>query len=142
MARGARPLDWGAGENLALATLLLEGAPIRLTGQDSGRGTFSHRHAILWDVEDGHPYLPLQHLTPDQAPVRIFNSPLSEAGVLGFEYGYSLDYPEGLTLWEAQFGAFCNAAQVLVDQFLAAGEDKGQRLSGLVLLWPHGFEGR
>jgi 2-oxoglutarate dehydrogenase E1 component len=115
---------------------------VRLTGQDSGRGTFSHRHAILHDYENGHTYMPLQHLAPNQAPVEIINSPLSEVGVLGFEYGYSLDCPEGLVLWEAQFGDFWNVAQVIVDQFIASAENKWGRLSGLVLLLPHGFEGQ
>jgi 2-oxoglutarate dehydrogenase E1 component len=142
MAHGERPLDWSAGEALAFATLAAEGARVRLTGQDSERGTFSHRHAILHDVENGQLYRVLQNLTPDQAPVEIYNSPLSEAGVLGFEYGYSLDYPDGLVIWEAQFGDFWNAAQVIVDQFIAASEDKWRRLSGVTLLLPHGFEGQ
>jgi 2-oxoglutarate dehydrogenase E1 component len=141
MARGEKPLDWSAGEGLAFASLAAEGARVRLSGQDTERGTFSHRHAVLHDIENGNTYRPLQNLTPDQAPVEIYNSPLSEAGVLGFEYGYSLDYPEGLVGWEAQFGDFWNAAQVIVDQFIAASEDKWRRLSGIVLLLPHGFEG-
>jgi 2-oxoglutarate dehydrogenase E1 component len=141
MVRGERPLDWSAGEALAFATLAAEGARVRLTGQDTARGTFSHRHAVLHDIENGNVYRPLQNLTPDQAPVEIYNSPLSEAGVLGFEYGYSLDYPEALVGWEAQFGDFWNAAQVIVDQFIAASEDKWRRLSGVTLLLPHGFEG-
>jgi 2-oxoglutarate dehydrogenase E1 component len=142
MARGERPLDWAAGEALAFATLATEGARIRLSGQDSERGTFSHRHAVLHDVENGQRYMPYRNLAPDQAPVDIYNSPLSETGVLGFEYGYSLDMPEGLVAWEAQFGDFWNAAQVIVDQFIAAGEDKWRRLSGIVLLLPHGMEGQ
>jgi 2-oxoglutarate dehydrogenase E1 component len=142
MAEGAKPLDWSAAEALALASLAVEGHPIRLSGQDSARGTFSQRHAALHDIVDGHAYCPLQHLSPDQARVDILNSPLSEAGVLGFEYGYSLDCPEGLILWEAQYGDFWNAAQVVVDQFIASAEDKWQRMSGLVLLLPHGFEGQ
>jgi len=112
-----------------------------LTGQDSARGTFSQRHAVLHDEQDGHQYVPLRHLADGQAPVEIYNSPLSELAVLGFEYGYSLDYPEALVLWEAQFGDFVNAAQVVVDQFIASAETKWRRLSGLVLLLPHGFEG-
>jgi 2-oxoglutarate dehydrogenase E1 component len=141
MAAGERPLDWAAAEALALASLATEGVRIRLTGQDTIRGTFSQRHAALYDQEEGYGYVPLQHLAPDQAPVEIINSPLSEAGALGFEYGYSLDCPDGLVLWEAQFGDFVNAAQVYIDQFIASGEDKWQQLSGLVLLLPHGFEG-
>lgn len=142
MARGEAPLDWAAAEALALATLAVGGARVRLSGQDSGRGTFSHRHAILHDVEDGRVWIPLQNLSSDQAPVTILNSPLSEAGVLGFEYGYSIAYPDALVMWEAQFGDFVNAAQVIVDQFLAGAEDKWRSLSGLVLLLPHGFEGQ
>jgi 2-oxoglutarate dehydrogenase E1 component len=142
MAAGKRPLDWAAGEALAFATLAIEGMRVRLTGQDTQRGTFSHRHAVLHDMEDGKAYVPLQHLSPTQAPVEIHNSPLSEAGVMGFEYGYSLDWPDGLVLWEAQFGDFNNAAQVIIDQFICSAEDKWNRLSGLVLLLPHGFEGQ
>ncbi|HTB86193.1 MAG TPA: 2-oxoglutarate dehydrogenase E1 component [Candidatus Sulfotelmatobacter sp.] len=141
MAGGGHPVDWAAAEILALATLATEGVNIRLTGQDSARGTFSHRHAIFYDHEDGFPYVPLQNLAEDQAPVEIVNSPLSEAGALGFEYGYSLDCPGGLVLWEAQFGDFINSAQVILDQFITSAESKWQRLSGLVLLLPHGFEG-
>lgn len=140
-ARGGRPLDWAAAEAAAFGTLALEGYRVRLSGQDSARGTFSQRHAVLHDVEDGHTYIPLEHLAPTQAPVEMINSPLSEAGVLGFEYGYSIEWPNGLILWEAQFGDFANAAQVIVDQFLASGEEKWHRLSGLVLLLPHGLEG-
>ncbi|MCA9117641.1 MAG: 2-oxoglutarate dehydrogenase E1 component, partial [Planctomycetaceae bacterium] len=142
MAAGKRPLDWAAGEALAFGTLAAEGHRIRLTGQDAGRGTFSQRHAVLHDFVDGHTWVPLQHLSDDQGPVEIHNSPLSEAGVLGFDYGYSLDCPDGLVLWEAQFGDFVNAAQVIIDQFLSSAEDKWNRLSGLVLLLPHGFEGQ
>ena len=141
MALGTKPLDWAAGEALALASLSVQGLRIRFSGQDSQRGTFSHRHAVLHDVYDGHTYMPLRHLAADQAPVEIYNSPLSEAGVLGFEYGYSLDCPDGLVMWEAQFGDFCNAAQVVIDQFIVSAEDKWNRLSGIVLLLPHGFEG-
>jgi 2-oxoglutarate dehydrogenase E1 component len=142
MARGARPLDWGAAEALALATLALEGTRIRLVGQDSRRGTFSHRHAVLHDHETGVPYTPLAHLREGQGPVEIRDSLLSEAAALGYEYGYSLDMPEGLTVWEAQFGDFVNGAQVLIDQFLSSAEAKWRRLSGLVLLLPHGMEGQ
>lgn len=142
MAQGRHALDWAAAESLAFATLATEGMRVRLGGEDCGRGTFSHRHAVLHDHEDGHRYTPLQHLAPDQAPVDIVNSPLSETGVLGFEYGYSLDCPNGLILWEAQFGDFVNAAQVIVDQFIVSAEKKWDHLSGLVLLLPHGLEGQ
>jgi 2-oxoglutarate dehydrogenase E1 component len=141
MARGEKPLDWAAAEALAFASLAVEGHPVRLSGQDSERGTFSHRHAVLHDFENGRTYVPLQNLAPGQSPVDIYNSPLSETGVLGFEYGYSLDYPEALVIWEAQFGDFLNVGQPIVDQFIAAAEDKWRRLSGLTLLLPHGFEG-
>jgi 2-oxoglutarate dehydrogenase E1 component len=142
MARGERPLDWSAGEALAFGTLATEGVRVRLSGQDTERGTFSHRHAVLHDVENGHRYMPLQNLAPEQASVEIYNSPLSEIGVLGFEYGYSLDTPDGLVAWEAQFGDFWNVAQTIVDQFIAAAEDKWRRLSGITLLLPHGMEGQ
>ena len=142
MAEGKRPFDWGTAEALAFASLVVEGCPVRLSGQDSGRGTFSHRHAVLHDVENGTPHIPLQHLAPDQAQFQVWDSPLSEIAVLGFEYGYSLDTPEGLTIWEAQFGDFCNVAQVIIDQFITSSEDKWQRLSSLVMLLPHGFEGQ
>ena len=141
MARGERPLDWSAAEALAFASLVTEGTPVRLSGQDSARGTFSQRHSVLHDYENGKTYTLLSGLAPDQAPFDVYNSPLSETGVLGFEYGYSLDRPDGLVMWEAQFGDFCNAAQVIIDQFIASAEDKWRRLSGLVLLLPHGFEG-
>lgn len=142
MAEAKRPLDWAAGEALAFASLAAEGHRVRLTGQDALRGTFTQRHAALYDYQTGRPYIPLQHLAEGQAEVEIYNSPLSEAGVLGFEYGYSLDYPEALVLWEAQFGDFVNVAQVYIDQFLASAEAKWNRLSGLVLLLPHGLEGQ
>ncbi len=142
MADQQRPLDWATAEALAFATISLEGHRVRLSGQDVERGTFSQRHAVLHDVQDGHTYMPLGHLDPKQGFIEIVNSPLSEAGVLGFEYGYSLDFPEGLTIWEAQFGDFWNVAQVIVDQFIASAEDKWNRLSGLVMLLPHGFEGQ
>jgi len=141
MAEGARPLDWAAGEALALASLAADGARIRLTGQDTARGTFSHRHARLHDFENGSTWSPFASVAPDQGPVEIENSPLSEVGALGFEYGYSLEYPEALVAWEAQFGDFVNAAQVIVDQFIVSAEQKWHRLSGIVLLLPHGFEG-
>jgi 2-oxoglutarate dehydrogenase E1 component len=142
MAAGEQPLDWSAAEALAFASLSAAGVRVRLSGQDSGRGTFSQRHAVLYDYETGQALTPLQHLGENQGPVDIINSPLSEAGVLGFDYGYSLDCPDGLICWEAQFGDFSNAAQVIIDQFIASAEDKWNRLSGLVLLLPHGFEGQ
>jgi 2-oxoglutarate dehydrogenase E1 component len=142
MAVGERKLDWGTAESLAFATLAIEGYRIRMTGQDSERGTFSQRHAMLHDYVSGEKYMPLRHLSEDQAPVEITNSSLSETGVLGFEYGYSLDWPDGLVLWEAQFGDFVNVAQVIIDQFITSAEDKWRRLSGLVMLLPHGFEGQ
>ena len=142
MAEGAKPLDWGAGEALAFATLLAEGTHVRLSGQDAARGTFAHRHAVLHDVEDGRHYVPLQNVAPDQARFSVWNSPLNETGVLGFDWGYSLDVPEALVVWEAQFGDFTNVAQVIVDQFISSAEQKWRRLSGLTLLLPHGFEGQ
>jgi 2-oxoglutarate dehydrogenase E1 component len=141
MAIGEHPLDWAAGEALAFASLATEDVRVRMSGQDSERGTFSHRHAVLHDYETGEKYFSLQHVPNGKAPVEIINSPLSETGVLGFEYGYSLDCPDALVLWEAQFGDFWNVAQPIVDQFIASGEDKWQQLSGVVLLLPHGFEG-
>ncbi len=141
MSQGQRPLDWATGEALAFAGLLVEGHPVRLSGQDVERGTFSQRHSVLHDTETGEKFTPLRELTEDQARLDIINSPLCEAGVLGFEYGYSLDCPEGLVVWEAQFGDFWNVAQVIVDQFITSAEDKWGRLSHLTLLLPHGFEG-
>ncbi len=134
--------DWGTGEALAYASLLDEGFPVRISGQDVRRGTFSHRHAVLFDVETGEPYAAHGALCRGKARFDVWNSPLSEAGVLGFEFGYSLDYPDGLVVWEAQFGDFLNGAQVIVDQFITSSEDKWTRLSGLVLLLPHGYEGQ
>jgi 2-oxoglutarate dehydrogenase E1 component len=136
------PFDWGTAEWLALGSLLVGGTRIRLTGQDSRRGTFSHRHAMLFDAETGAPHVPLARLEEGQATFEVLDSPLSEAGCLGFEWGYSLDSPDALILWEAQFGDFVNGAQVIIDQFLISSEDKWHRLSGLVLLLPHGFEGQ
>jgi 2-oxoglutarate dehydrogenase E1 component len=135
-------VDWGTAENLAFATLLLQGVRCRLTGQDVRRGTFSHRHAVIFDSETGRRYTRLGHLSPDQAQLEIYDSSLSEAGVLGFEWGYSLDSPDALVCWEAQFGDFVNAAQVIIDQFISSSEDKWHRLSGLVMLLPHGMEGQ
>jgi len=142
MAIGKTRLDWAAGEALAFGSLSIEGHPLRLSGQDVERGTFSHRHAVLHDVDNNAKYMGLGRLRADQARVEIVNSPLSEAAVLGFEYGYSLDCPEGLVMWEAQFGDFCNVAQCIVDQFIVSAEDKWNRLSRLVMLLPHGFEGQ
>ncbi len=141
-AHNGKGLDWGAGEHLAFASLLAQGHPVRLTGQDSQRGTFTHRHAAVHDVHTGAVYMPLAHLGKDQAPVDIYDSPLSENGVLGFEYGYSLDCPDGLVIWEAQFGDFTNGAQVIIDQFISSAEDKWLRLSGLVMFLPHAYEGQ
>jgi 2-oxoglutarate dehydrogenase E1 component len=136
------PFDWGTGEALAFATLMLEGTPVRLSGQDCERGTFSHRHAVWSDVETGQKFSPFKHLDSKQGRFCVYNSLLSENAVLGFDYGYSLDYPEMLCLWEAQFGDFANGAQVVIDQFLVSGESKWQRVSGIVLLLPHGYEGQ
>jgi len=142
MAAGKRVIDYGMAEALAFASLVTRGVPIRMSGQDTRRGTFNHRHSCLIDVADESEYMPLQHLSPDQALIEIYNSELSEAAVLGFEYGFSRDYPEALTLWEAQFGDFANGAQIIIDQFICAGEEKWGLLSGLVLLLPHGYEGQ
>jgi 2-oxoglutarate dehydrogenase E1 component len=141
MARGEAPLDWSAGENLAYATLLRAGTHVRLTGQDTERGTFGHRNAVIHDAKTGATYTPLADLGPGAGVFEVYNSPLSETGCMGFEFGYSLDYPEALVLWEAQFGDFANGAQVIIDQFIVAAEDKWRRLSGLTLLLPHGYEG-
>ncbi len=135
-------IDWGFGEALAFGTLLMEGTPVRVSGQDCERGTFSHRHAVLHDADDRLEYTPLQNLGEGQARFCVYNSLLSESAVLGFDYGYSLDYPKMLCIWEAQFGDFANGAQVIIDQFLAAGESKWQRTSGITLLLPHGYEGQ
>jgi 2-oxoglutarate dehydrogenase E1 component len=135
-------IDWATAEALAIASLCVEGTHVRMSGQDSGRGTFSHRHAVLIDQENEQRYVPINHVRRGQAPFEIIDSPLSEAGVVGFEYGYSLADPATLVLWEAQFGDFANGAQVIIDQFLSAGEAKWLRMSGLVLLLPHGYEGQ
>src|SRR5712691_4456159 len=136
------PYECHYAELLAFGSLLLEGTPVRLSGQDSARGTFSTRHAILYDAKTGAPYTSLMHLAEKQARICIYNSPLSEASVLGFDYGYSLDYPSLLCLWEAQFGDFVNGAQTIIDQFIVSAESKWQRPSGIVLLLPHGYEGQ
>ncbi len=135
-------VDWACAEMLALGTLLLEGTKIRLSGEDSGRGTFSHRHAVLHDQETGEKYTPLQHLSAQQGHFLAIDTMLSEAAVLGFEYGFSTADPRNLVIWEAQFGDFANGAQVMIDQFIVAAESKWQRMSGLVLLLPHGYEGQ
>ncbi|HEX4137001.1 MAG TPA: multifunctional oxoglutarate decarboxylase/oxoglutarate dehydrogenase thiamine pyrophosphate-binding subunit/dihydrolipoyllysine-residue succinyltransferase subunit [Bryobacteraceae bacterium] len=144
------PVDWAFAEAIAFGSLVLEGIPVRLSGQDSGRGTFSQRHLAFYDFEDGHRYIPLQHMAEDgdarsgetQAHFNVFDSSLSEFGVLGFEYGYSVSDPRTLTLWEAQFGDFSNGAQVIIDQFITTAEQKWGQLSGLVMLLPHGYEGQ
>jgi 2-oxoglutarate dehydrogenase E1 component len=142
MGKGKRPVDYGMAEALAFGSLVKAGVPVRLSGQDSRRGTFNQRHSVLLDIENEQEYVPLQHIAERQPRCEIYNSTLSEAGVLGFEYGYSRDFPETLVLWEAQFGDFANVAQAVIDQFVSAGEDKWGLLSGVVLLLPHGYEGQ
>src|ERR1700730_11119470 len=142
MGRGSRPVDYGMAEALAFGTLLIEGIPVRLTGQDTRRGTFNQRHAALIDTQTEGAHVPLEHLASGQPRCEICNSPLSEAAVLSFEYGYSRDYPEALVAWEAQFGDFVNGARVIIDQFISAAEDKWDLPSGVVLLLPHGYEGQ
>ena len=134
-------IDWGHAEALALGSLLVEGIPVRLTGQDTERGTFSHRHLVLHDAVTGERYAPIQHLTDAEASIELHNSPLSEYGALGFDYGYSVAAPETLVLWEAQFGDFVNGAQIIIDQFLVSGLSKWHQTSRLTLLLPHGYEG-
>jgi 2-oxoglutarate dehydrogenase E1 component len=136
------PYEWHYAEALAFGSLLLEKIPVRLSGQDSARGTFSSRHAVLYDGHSGASYVPLMHLGGAQERICVYNSLLSEAAVLGFDYGYSLNYPSMLCLWEAQFGDFANGAQTIIDQFIVSAESKWQRPSGIVLLLPHGYEGQ
>ena len=142
MGAGKRDVDYGMAEALAFASLVKRGIPVRLSGQDSRRGTFNQRHSVLIDIENENEYVPLENIAEGQARCGVHNSTLSEQGVLGFEYGYSRDYPEALVLWEAQFGDFVNVAQAIIDQFISAGEAKWNLLSGLVMLLPHGYEGQ
>jgi 2-oxoglutarate dehydrogenase E1 component len=142
MGNGKKPLDYGMAELLAYASLLKAGTPVRLSGQDSQRGTFNQRHSVLIDIETETRFSPLWNFGPTQGRWSVYNSLLSEAACLGFEYGFSRDYPEALVLWEAQFGDFANGAQIIIDQFLSAGEAKWGLLSGLVMLLPHGYEGQ
>jgi len=141
MASGTQPMDWGFAELLAYASLVTTGYSVRLTGQDTGRGTFFHRHAVLHNQKDGSTYIPLEHIARDQKAFKVVDSLLSEEGVMGFEYGYSTAEPDALVIWEAQYGDFANGAQVVIDQFISAGEAKWGRLCGLVLFLPHGYEG-
>ncbi|MGH8819864.1 MAG: 2-oxoglutarate dehydrogenase E1 component, partial [Rhodoferax sp.] len=146
MGRGDAPVDWGMGEHMAFASLVASGYPVRLSGEDSGRGTFSHRHAVIHDQNrekwDTGTYTPLQNVTENQAPFTVIDSILSEEAVLAFEYGYASNDPNTLVIWEAQFGDFANGAQVVIDQFIASGEVKWGRVNGITLMLPHGYEGQ
>jgi 2-oxoglutarate dehydrogenase E1 component len=142
MGSGEVPVDWAFAEGLAFGSMVMEGTSVRLSGQDSGRGTFSQRHAVMYDTRTGEPWVPLAELSHNGARFEIFDSSLSEAAVLGFEYGYSVIARDGLTMWEAQFGDFANGGQVIIDQFIAPSEDKWQQTSGLAALLPHGYEGQ
>src|SRR5690606_16631194 len=135
-------IEWALAESFAFGSLVLEGYPVRLAGQDSGRGTFSQRHALLYDHRTGNTFVPLAKLREDQGQFSVYNSHLSEFACLGFEYGYSVESPNTLVMWEAQFGDFVNGAQVIIDQFIASAEAKWNQKSGLTLLLPHGFEGQ
>ena len=142
MINSGKGINWATAEALAFGSLQVEGFPVRLSGQDCERGTFSHRHSAILDQNTAEKYYPLNNIRPEQAPYEVINSMLSEYAVLGYEYGYTLAEPNALTLWEAQFGDFSNGAQIMIDQFISSGESKWLRMSGLVMLLPHGMEGQ